>query len=489
LNTGDLLEAIPAGVSLKNFDGVHVFTNSIYDSFFGLDKSQIIGKRLDEIPRERFVQNFGIADAFGLIRKARLFDDAAIVNNTKTSVFYEHEHIRVYKSIVRLENEPFLFTLVFDIRDRVEKEKDLRQSEERLRLVFELSHEAFVWVYELRGVVFNCNKKFSDLIGVEKSQLLHKKVFSFFREPLLAKRYLNEILTGVRKEALLMLFSSTGVDIPVVMRAVTVSFKDGNMIHLSLSDLTSIRKAEKEKEELQLRLMTAAKLSLIGEMSAGLAHEINNPLMVILGNLDLLEERISKCDKKDCMEEQLEYIGSIRTSGNIIEELVERMREHIKKFQPEGKNFHTISGILKESLDVLKFKNLRHKINIIDETDETRIFVSKTDIFQVFTNLISNAVDEVKGTMYRDIRIFNYTENNFIHVVFEDSGKGVSKADREKIFNPFFTTKRSEKGVGTGLGLSFCVNWLHRNSASIRYERLNEKTRFVCVFQKFHSLK
>lgn len=479
----DLLESIPAGVSLKKFSGEHVFINSIFQNFFQVSRDKIIGKKLEEISRNRFLKNFEIKDVDGLIKKAGFYD-AEVVLRKPESVFYEHEHIRVHKSLIRYNETHLILTIVFDIRDRVKRERDLIESEERFRKVFELSCESFVWVDSENGVIKNCNNKFSELLEQPKFYLLHKVFFKFFRQPLLARRYVGEISKGSGLDYRLDLFGPDGRTIPINLRGVRIEFCREIIIHISIMDLTAVKKAESDKEELQLRLMTAAKLSLIGEMSAGLAHEINNPLMVMLGNVDLLEERIVSCSKKECLEEQFDYLKSIREAGEIINELINRMKEHIKKFQPDCHDFYPINDIVKQALDVLKFKNIRHKINVVDETDDTIIFCSKTDIFQVFTNLISNAVDEIKGTAYRDIRIFNFTKDEKVYIVFEDSGKGVDKAHREKIFNPFFTTKRHESGAGTGLGLSFCLKWLHMNSAVIEYKRVGNKTQFICIFNK-----
>jgi len=468
----------------------------MYCTLLGLKKSQLIGKSVEDVVL-LLNPKFDLKSINTFLKKIKYYDQLVVERGEveeplvyescmmDKSVFYDQGHIRVYKSLISWMGHKRILTIVLDISDRVKKEHELKESEERFRKVFELSTEAFVWLDTKTNTIVNCNHKFTELVVSRKHEIIHKKLFMFFSEPMNARSKIMSVLRREVQRVELMLVNSVGRKLYVEIRGVMIEVNKKRTAHISILDISDTKKIEAEKEEMQLRLMTAAKLSLIGEMSAGLAHEINNPLMIMLGNLDLLEERMHTCSSSGTCEEDLaEYVSSIREAGGIINELVTRMKDHIKKFQPDDKDYHSINCILKQALDVLKFKNIRHKINIIDETDDTKIYCSKTEIFQVFTNLLSNSVDEIKYTKYRDIRIYNFNDEVSTHIVFEDCGHGVKEDDVQKIFNPFYTTKRGDNQVGTGLGLSFCVKWLHMNNAKIDYKREKGKTHFICIFPR-----
>jgi two-component system NtrC family sensor kinase len=222
------------------------------------------------------------------------------------------------------------------------------------------------------------------------------------------------------------------------------------------SDLLSMMEKQKktnvELEESLARLRAAqeelirsGKLAALGAMAAGVAHEINNPLATVQGNLDLL--RLTLADREDCNREI-----------ELIAEQTERMRKIVRDlltFSREGKASLlplVIDEPIIASLELIKEKAKARKIEIkLDlAPDLPPVLADRDRLIQVFTNLSMNAIQAMPGGGVLAITTGVSPENNMVMISFADTGHGIPSKDRQSVWNPFFTTRAD----GTGLGLS-----------------------------------
>ena len=214
---------------------------------------------------------------------------------------------------------------------------------------------------------------------------------------------------------------------------------------LVINDVTE----EREKQE---RLYLTDRLVSVGEMAAGVAHEINNPLTSVIG----LSSLLTKHDVSDDIKEDLHAIHSeARRCASIVKNLLTFARKHVSKKGP----LH-IAGIL---ADVLKLRAYEQKVNNISvETDLTpnlpEVYADYFEIQQVFINIILNAEAAMIDAHGRGtLKISAKAINNHIAIYFTDDGPGISKENMRSIFNPFFTTKEVGKGTGLGLSISYGI--------------------------------
>ena len=207
---------------------------------------------------------------------------------------------------------------------------------------------------------------------------------------------------------------------------------------------------EKIKKQQDL-LIQSEKMSSLGMMSAGIAHELNNPLAIISG---FSEHIISKTKgRKDL--EKVNYMGvKILSTTQRISKIIRGLRVYARQgdedpFRKEDIN-QIIEGTASLCLDRLK----EHEINFICKLPNPSLFIScrAEQISQVILNLLNNAIDAIDKQNEPWIKVSVEEDIEYIDILVEDSGPGVPKSIKSSIFDPFFTTK--EVGKGTGLGLS-----------------------------------
>jgi two-component system NtrC family sensor kinase len=219
-------------------------------------------------------------------------------------------------------------------------------------------------------------------------------------------------------------------------------------------DLAKMFMERKEKErQLNLtkqQLAQSAKIALLGELAAGIAHEINNALTPAIGNLSIL-----LLDRSNFSEKVVERLESIEESMMRASSMLQQILDFSRK-KPEKRQPVDISTVLERSLFLLKYKFTKNQIMLEKDlqSELSKILADDSQIEQVFTNLILNAIDAMEpgGTL-------RITANNragksaddqpYVEMVFEDTGRGIPPEIMEYVFEPFYTTK----GKGTGLGL------------------------------------
>ncbi len=217
-----------------------------------------------------------------------------------------------------------------------------------------------------------------------------------------------------------------------------------------------------EKTEWEQRIYHTEKLASIGNLAAGVAHEINNPLAVMLGFTDLLLERATPGSQDH---EDLQAIAECgRNARKIVENLLgfARVTEGLEDTVDVFRCVHVVSGIVKNTL-------MTGKIDLINEVPEglPRVCGDPREYQQVVFNLINNAVAAMRDQGGGRIRLSACAEPGWVELSVADSGPGIPPAIRQRVFDPFFTTKRV--GEGTGLGLSLCYGIVTKYGGRITF--------------------
>ena len=235
--------------------------------------------------------------------------------------------------------------------------------------------------------------------------------------------------------------------------------------------------AERELDTERLKSIQNSKLASLGEMSAGIAHEINNPLAIISGTVRILPKYLNDPEK---LKERTDMIDkSIERIAKIVRSLKKfsRVTDHVERKQV------VLSQIVNEALTLTEAKAKRHATEVkISIQTSGSIYCDEIEIEQVFVNLINNAIDAVKSNRDRWVAITVIEDS--IHMVVQvcDSGPGIREEIRDKLFQPFFTTKAV--GEGTGLGLSIVRGILDTHLATIDVLTHMKNTCFEIRFPK-----
>jgi two-component system NtrC family sensor kinase len=246
--------------------------------------------------------------------------------------------------------------------------------------------------------------------------------------------------------------------------------------------ISMIKKRDIKAESLNQQLMQAGKLASIGELSAGVAHEINNPLAIILTERQILLDLFGITKINDT-----EFCKQFKASMDQIDAQALRCKtitHNLLRFSRRTQSIiETIdlNQFLEEVIDLMEREAKTSGIKFIPDLDGTLppILSDPSQLQQVFLNLINNAIHAHEGISYGTIRIISRVDEDKkgVQITFADTGSGISKDNIEKIFDPFFTTK--EVGKGTGLGLSICYTIIKQLGGSITVKsKINEGTEF-----------
>lgn len=257
--------------------------------------------------------------------------------------------------------------------------------------------------------------------------------------------------------------------------------RDSNekVIYLSgtCQDITDLVLADELIKMERSKAIQNSKLASLGEMSAGIAHEINNPLAIISGNISLIP--ILKNDP--LMFEA--SLSSIEKATDRIVKIVGALKKFSRSDAKSVHSLHSVSEIIKEAMILTNAKSMRNHTKIdFESTSEGHILCNEIEIEQVLINLINNAIDAVKLVHEKWIKIILYDDNNSVVIQLKDSGHGISEHVQKKLFDPFFTTKPI--GEGTGLGLSIVKGILDDHNATIEFLPNEKNTCFEIRFQK-----
>jgi len=226
-----------------------------------------------------------------------------------------------------------------------------------------------------------------------------------------------------------------------------------------------------EVMRLEEQLIQSGKLEAIGQLSAGFAHEIKNPLSSIQATNELIEDEC--IDNKDVKE----FIDIQKKELNRLKELLDQFLNFAKPSAIENEPLNLIE-LLDNLMKLIKTQK-KYGISFINNLDNNNLKIrgDSKKLYQVFLNLVLNAIESIDKDGKVDIILEN--DDKYLIVKIKDDGEGIEKEHLSQIFNPFFTTK--EKGTGLGLSIAFKIIEQHKGRIKVNSKR-NEGTEFIIKF-------
>jgi two-component system NtrC family sensor kinase len=227
-----------------------------------------------------------------------------------------------------------------------------------------------------------------------------------------------------------------------------------------------VEKAYEAKEIMNDQVIEAGKLASVGELAAGIAHEINNPVAIMVEEAgwiqDLLEEGLAKGDNE---REVQRALNQIRTQGTRCKEITHKLLSFARKIDPTVTTFdlnNLVMEIVELSQQRAKYANVVIETSLGDGIPSVK--ASPSEMQQVFLNLVNNAIDAMDPGG-GDLDIITRLDGDVVVVSISDTGCGIPQANLQRIFDPFFTTK--PVGKGTGLGLSIIYGIINKMDGTI----------------------
>lgn len=253
-------------------------------------------------------------------------------------------------------------------------------------------------------------------------------------------------------------------------------------ILLTFRDITKLKVAMEKINEQKASLFNTSKLSALGEMSAGIAHEINNPLMIIFMQGELIKRRLKQAKfTKENFESAIDKI--IETSERIAK-IVKSMRSLSRQNENDQLVPVQVGAIYQDikQISLGGLSELEIDLQFVGNS-ETSIHARPGEFAQVLLNLINNSRDAILKLEKKWIKVeVKETDNSAVEISVTDSGSGIPVESRAKIMEPFYTTK--EVGKGTGLGLSLVRTIVKNHNGEFALDTSSPHTRFIITLPK-----
>jgi PAS domain S-box-containing protein len=378
-----------------------------------------------------------------------------------------------------------------DITSRKQVERDLRESEAQYRSLFKNNHSVMLLIDPETANIVDANPAAVNFYGWSYEDLTCKKITDINR---LTKEQVFAVMEKVKMEQRKHLYfrhllaSGEIRDVEVYSGPIKVHGRE--LLYSIVHDITARKKAEEEKAALESQLLHAQKMETIGTLSGGIAHDFNNLLGIILGNAELAMDDLPEWHPAKS------NFNEIRTASLRARDVVKQLLSFSRKSDPKQRPVKLVQ-IVEDALKFLRSStptSIEIHQHIPNDTDDT-ILADSTQINQVLINLFTNAahamedtggvisigienidLDQSSATVYPDL-----PPNRYVRLTVRDTGTGIDHEIKDRIFDPYFTTK--EVGKGTGIGLSVVHGIVKSHNGAISVDsKFGEGTTFSILF-------
>ena len=322
---------------------------------------------------------------------------------------------------------------------------------------------------DIQGNIIVFNRAAEELTGYRAEKVLGKIHITHIYPPGVAKEVMERLRSpdyggiGRFTGSELKMVDSRGREIPIHLSAAIV-YQDAQEVASVgfFTDLRPQRVMEQKLQETHLQLVQLEKLRSLGDMAAGVAHEINNPLGGIIIYTSLLMEGLAPDDAKRADLERI--VHEATRCKEIVKSLLEFARQSGDK-----KELIDVNRAITDGLLFLENQATFHNIEIIKELDPSipPLWGNAGQLKQVFLNIMINAADAMQGRGVLTIKTFFARDGDKIAIEFSDTGGGIPEDILPRIFDPFFTTKRVGEGTGLGLSMSYGIVKEHNGSIEV----------------------
>lgn len=246
------------------------------------------------------------------------------------------------------------------------------------------------------------------------------------------------------------------------------------------SDIRERKKIEATLEAQRLQLVQASKMTSLGEMASGMAHEINNPLAIIKGNVALLDLQLG--DASPDFGQLRKSLGTIDQTVDRIAGIIKALRIFAKDGAEDPRTVVSLTSIVETTLNFFRSRITSASVvlNVKVEDPNLSILARQSQLSQALTNLVSNAFEAARNSPVPEVLIEVYRSESAAFIKVSDSGPGIPTELRDKILEPFFTTR--EVGKGTGLGLPMAKGLVEVNDGRLYLDTSAPRTTFVIEF-------
>lgn len=371
------------------------------------------------------------------------------------------------------ENE--LIAVLRDVTQLKQTQLELSQVSERFRYLFDNSPDA-IFVESLDGRVLDANQAACELHLLPREELVNRSVNDLVPadEHEAAAERTIPLMTGDMTQFESRSLRSDGSIIPVGVRSTTVTYDGEPALLLHVRDITEQLIAEERKREQERHLAHVSRLTMMGQLVAGIAHEIRQPLWSLSTFADVCAEALNRPDAEERLPQVREFAAKLVTESRRVHAITTRMFAFARKGKPERTEAE-LSAIIEEAIGLTTARARGTGIRTTTDLDEhlPKILCDRVLIEQTIVNLLNNAYEALSSSRKNDgqvdVAAFVDSEDpEFVTVTVTDNGPGLPEGiEPEQLFEGFFTTGHTGLGIGLALSRSFVEDhggWIQAES-------------------------
>jgi PAS domain S-box-containing protein len=456
--TADIVDANPAAVS-----------------FYGWNYETLTRKKIFDI---------------NTLTKEQVFDEMTKAKMEQRNHFYfrhcvasgEIRDVEIFSGPIKVHGRELLYSIVHDITARKKAEEALKESEEQFRYISEQSLLSIQIIQD--GVFKYVNQASADISGYsieemtnwkpgEFAKLIHPDDREFVMDQALKKQKGEQ---NVVPHYQFRLITKSGETKWLEVYSRTIRYKGQIADLATLIDITEQKQAEEEKAKLKAQLLQSQKMESIGTLTGGIAHDFNNILGIILGNTEMAMDDLPKWHPAKF------NLNEIRIASLRARDVVKQLLSFSRKTDLKQKPIKLVQ-IVEDALKFLRSSiatSIEIRQNITNDINDI-ILADSTQINQVMINLFTNAAHAMKDTggvitigmenIYLDqVSAANYPDlppRSYVKLTVSDTGTGIDPEIKDRIFDPYFTTKEIGKGTGIGLSVVHGIVKSHKGAISV----------------------
>jgi PAS domain S-box-containing protein len=442
------------GILLGSNEGMIIEANEYMCKLTGRTREEIIGKHISQISftKESMVQ---APFRFDLLKKGK------IVVRERVLVRPDGSEVSVEMRTKMMPDGTYQ-SIFSDISERIQQEKALREVEERFRLAFITSPDC-ININKMDGTYVDINQGFTELIGYSREEVIGRSPVDMhiWDNPEDRQLFVEKLQRDGQVRSLEFRFRMKDGTKKIGLLSANIVTLSGEPHILAVTkDISHLKKIEKEKHDLEIKYMHSQKMEAIGIMAGGIAHDFNNMLAVIIGNAEMALLDIPEDNPgKHCVDQII--LASQRVK-ELVKQILTFSRQADQKLQPV--NSFSVIG---ESLRLLR-STIPTTVNIVHNfsTDNDTIMADVPQLHQLLMNLCTNAVHAMdeKGELEVAGVLVNLAAEDlagqpglqpgqYVKLSVSDTGCGIAEEIKDRIFDPFYTTKGVQEGTGMGLSI------------------------------------
>jgi PAS domain S-box-containing protein len=451
-----VVEAAPSAMVMVDAQGRTALVNSQAEKLFGYSREELLGQPIEKLVPERYL-SLHANHSHNFLR-----DPISRAMGAGGDLFGRRKDgtevpVEIGLNPIRTDEGIFILADIIDITKRKETENTLRESEARAqrgRRIWEKTFDAIgegILVHDHEMRIVRCNAQAAEMLNMTPAELIQLKfidAFAMLFGQQAADYYLNEA-----RDASSSFDARTSSGQRYLVSIFPIKNPDGDPISVVMwNDVTML-------SEIQEQLGRSRRLASVGQLAAGVAHEVNNPLAAITTCAEAVMRDINQSEPARELAESRQwnyYLEEIVRQSLRCKEITRGLLDLTRQRQAK-RVLCDVNAIVKQCAKVsLQRAGAGHEFNIILDAELGEVATDAEMLRQVLDNLLANAVDALEGKPGQ-ITVSTKRDRERVAIEIADTGQGISPAVLSRIFDPFFSTKGPGKGYGLGLAISLAL--------------------------------